>query len=370
ISGGTVIATGGRKAAGIGGGSEGAAGTFSTGASGTAFIVASGIADKNSQSEWNGIIFDGSAGALYGVSTLSMDAEIPSGYTLTIKAGETLTIDSGKTLTIAEGGTLVNNGTLTNNGILANSGTLTNTATYDGTGTLTGAGTVNGIDFKLGSLTIKGAIPDGNYACNETTHTLTILSDKPLTISGTTTADKIVVASGVSANITLDSVSIDVSGISDACAFDMTGATVNLVLKDATTNALKSSRAKAALLVPTGATLAISGQGTLEAIGNNQAAGIGGGWEVSCGKVTITEGTVIATADDEAAGIGGGGRGGAGGDITISGGTVIATGGINAAGIGGGYQGRAGDITISGGTVIATGGRKAAGIGGGSEGAA
>ena len=75
--------------------------------------------------------------------TLSDDAEVPQGETLTIAEGQTLTIPSGKTLTV--NGTLINNGTLdnqtggilTNNGILLTKSTLTNNGQLTNNGTLT-----------------------------------------------------------------------------------------------------------------------------------------------------------------------------------------------------------------------------------------
>lgn len=100
--------------------------------------------------------------------------------------------------------------------------------------------------------------------------------------------------------------------------------------------------------------------------GEYGGAGIGGGNNGS-GEVTITGGTVTATGGDHGAGIGGGNKGS--GKVTITGGTVTATGGDSyGAGIGGGNDG-AGDVTIAGGRVTATGGSGGAGIGGGDGGA-
>ena len=129
------------------------------------------------------------------------------------------------------------------------------------------------------------------------------------------------------------------------------------------------------IYVPVDNTLTIDGSGKLSASsgsgedGWGYAAGIGGGFEMSCGNIEIKGGVITAT---------GGGAGiGTGtvshddgefscGNITISGGTVTATGGEDAAGIGTGYNYGSltmGNITISGGTVTATGGEDAAGVG-------
>ena len=114
-------------------------------------------------------------------------------------------------------------------------------------------------------------------------------------------------------------------------------------------------------------TLTIEGDGSLVASSNGYASGIGGGYYVDCGNITISSGTVTATGGDEAAGIGSG-YGANCGNITISGGTVTATGGDEAAGIGSAEAGTSGDISISGGTVTATGGDYGAGIGSGNFG--
>ena len=109
--------------------------------------------------------------------------------------------------------------------------------------------------------------------------------------------------------------------------------------------------------------------GTLNATGDYDCAGIGGGgYGGSGGKITINGGVVKATGSNWAAGIGGG-FGDDGGTIKISGGEVTATGGeYGGAGIGGGRLGDGGNITIEGGEVNATGGNLGAGIGGGYNG--
>ena len=114
--------------------------------------------------------------------------------------------------------------------------------------------------------------------------------------------------------------------------------------------------------------LTIEGEGSLEASSNGHGAGIGGGYEMDCGDITISGGNITATGGDGGAGIGGGVEASSG-DVTISGGTVTATGGAWAAGIGVGYAGHVEAITINGGEVAAIGGNNGAGIGVGFEGA-
>ena len=129
--------------------------------------------------------------------------------------------------------------------------------------------------------------------------------------------------------------------------------------------------------------------GTVTATGGgnrgNSGAGIGGGSSGSGENITINDGKVTATGGNYSAGIGGvsvglwGGDAGSGKNITINGGTVNAT-GDGGAGIGGGGAaasdiefwgsngGNGEDITINGGTVNAAGAYGGAGIGGGLNG--
>ena len=85
--------------------------------------------------------------------------------------------------------------------------------------------------------------------------------------------------------------------------------------------------------------ISISG-GTVTATGGSGAAGIGSGCEGDCGNILIVGGTVTATGN-HAAGIGGGAYANCG-DISISGGVVKATGGSGAAGVGSGFNGTCG----------------------------
>ena len=103
-------------------------------------------------------------------------------------------------------------------------------------------------------------------------------------------------------------------------------------------------------------------------------AGIGGGSGGSLENIIINGGKVTATGGSYGAGIGGGsvsqwgGESGSGKNITINGGTVNATGTDGGAGIGGGENGNGEDITINGGKVNASGAYGGAGIGGGVNG--
>ena len=100
------------------------------------------------------------------------------------------------------------------------------------------------------------------------------------------------------------------------------------------------------ITVPEGKTLAIKGNGSLDASSNGYGSGIGGGYRLACGNIIIESGTITAAGGYNAAGIGDGSSGSCG-NITINGGTVTATGGERAPGIGSGYRGSCGAITIA-----------------------
>ena len=104
-----------------------------------------GIANTSSTSiqygtgngENGGIVFDGSAGTVYGSVTLQDDLTIGAGETLTIGDGASLTVPDGKTLTnngtvtVEEGGTLTNNGSLDCNHHTGGTATCTEKAKCD-----------------------------------------------------------------------------------------------------------------------------------------------------------------------------------------------------------------------------------------------
>lgn len=176
------------------------------------------------------------------------------------------------------------------------------------------------------------------------------------------------------ATVTLSGVNINGSGTWSTgnyaglnCLGDAT-----VILADGSTNNVKGFyRNYPGIHIPSGNTLAIQGTGTLNASSNsgeNAGAGIGGGWQISCGNITIHSGTVTTTVGGSGgAGIGGGCYNASCGNIIISGGTITATGGEGAPGIGAGKNSSGGNITISGGTVTANGGSRGAGIGSGSQ---
>lgn len=142
ISGGIVTATGGSiegvsdswttltvpSAIGAGSNNTGTH-SFSTGQSGSAMIntKTSGtpysgyITDQSDKANWQGIIFEGGSGMVYGSQTINDD--------VTIDAGQALEIPSEASFTIAEGVTVTNNGSIENNGLSRNNGTIAGSGT-------------------------------------------------------------------------------------------------------------------------------------------------------------------------------------------------------------------------------------------------
>jgi len=157
-------------------------------------------------------------------------------------------------------------------------------------------------DFNVGSIDLHNI----SYADNN----LTITGNGTYTIGMrlgviSTNMDRIVVANGVTADIILSDVNIDVSGMSIICAFDMSGANVNLTL--AGENVLRSGSNRAGLEVPSGSTLVITNEstGSVSAAGGESGAGIGGGNSGTGGVISILGGIITATNGVNGAGIGG-----------------------------------------------------------------
>ena len=192
------------------------------------------------------------------------------------------------------------------------------------------------------------------------------------TITGSSTTNVIQV-SGVEATITISNLDIQIPIDNNATTATnwkpairlANGANLNLILEGE--NTLKGGDMCAAIDVPEGCTLTISGEGSLKATGG-VGAGIGASSmrKGSLGKIEINGGNIKAYGSGMAAGIGGSVEDGIG-TIVINGGTVYAKGGhgsypkdINhvygGAGIGGGAYGCVDLIEINGGNVTAYGG--------------
>ncbi|GAB6395328.1 MAG: Ig-like domain-containing protein [Bacteroidales bacterium] len=212
---------------------------------------------------------------------------------------------------------------------------------------------------------------------------VTITANGNYTVTGTTTANRIVINKDVTATVTLQNANIHSAVASPfALSSDNTGGSQVTLILSGNNELVTTEPSSAGLTVTDSAKITIEGNGSLLAQGGDWVsdegggAGIGGGDTKRGGNITIAGGTINATGGMLAAGIGSGSNAEAysagssktdGGNITITGGTVIATGGFEGAGIGGGCYSNGGNITVTGGTITATGGSTAAGIGGGAE---
>ena len=221
------------------------------------------------------------------------------------------------------------------------------------------------LDLSQGGITITATgytLGDGSETAYTGAYTITSTAAEAV-------GNGIVVASGAH-QITLKDANIDVSKVRGACAFEISpGASVQLTLSGS--SSLKSGDDKAALQVEEQGGVAAelfvtkASTGSLECVGGENAAGIGGGNKGSSGTISVEGGTLKATGGYFAAGIGGGNMYGNCGAVTISGGTVEATAGKYGAGIGGGHYGTWASITITGGNVKAYATYYGAGIGSG-----
>jgi len=174
----------------------------------------------------------------------------------------------------------------------------------------------------------------GNGNVSFSSNVLIIETNGTYVISGTSTADRIMVNEGLTdVNLTLSNLSIDVSAHYNACAIDITNAAVNITLTG--TNNIKSGESRAGIGVPDGASLVITAgsSGSLNVTGGSNSAGIGG--------ESFTDNRTHA------------------GNISLLGGTINATGGNGRAGT---YTAPSGNVTHRGESGGSGGG---AGIGGG-----
>lgn len=209
-----------------------------------------------------------------------------------------------------------------------------------------------------------------NGGININSNTLEQYKDATITGSSTT---NVILVNGVEATITISNLDIQIPLVkNDETASTwvpairlVNNAKLNLILEG--TNTLKGGDMCAAIEVPEGCTLTISGEGSLKATGG-EGAGIGASSRRngSLGTIVIDGGDIKAYGGEMAAGIGGSAEGGSG-TIIINNGTVYAKGGhgsyykdiqnvYGGAGIGGGANGCVDWIEINGGNVTAYGG--------------
>ena len=216
------------------------------------------------------------------------------------------------------------------------------------------------MDLNRGSITVyigaegKQYVQQGNNEAQQR-------GNLSITTDGSQTHNTITIKGGtMGAKVTLSNVNIDAPG----AAVSVSG-NVELVITG--TNILRSGENRAGLeKADDDGTLTISGTGTLEAYGGNEAAGIGSRANNNVRNIVINGGTITAECTGrDGAGIGGGHSGKAE-NIRINGGVVTATGGEWGYGIGSGYNEYSllpTTITITGGTVKAIAGKPGAAIG-------
>ncbi len=385
ISGGNVTATGKDTGAGIGGGRNGSGGDINISGgnvTATGKDTGAGIGGGYSEAGGNINISGGTVTAISEGNAAGIGGGCyGSGGNIEISGGE-VTATGGINAAAIGNGFYSSGGTFST-GINGNADITVRNADNDTeiadlisdtSGIDVWSAKINGVQYPIppstGDFTVTGGVYGTDYTYDDSTGTLTVLTGTALTIEGTgnATTDKIKIGNGITANVTIKNVNIDVSSTSGACAFEVgDGATLNLTLDGA--NTLKSGNDCAGLQVGEGETLIITENSTgyLNATGGYFAAGIGGGYDGSGGTIDINAGFVTAIGGIGAAGIGGG-RNGSGGNIDINGGFVTAIGRNASAGIGGGRNGSGGNIEISGGEVTATGGINAAAIGNGYNG--
>ena len=239
-------------------------------------------------------------------------------------------------------------------------------------------------------------------------------ADEPIEITGSTTANNIVVESGIVANIVLNNVEIigndklraieiksgaeaDITLLGENTLTGLSGIYINSNSKatiggTGVLNATTLNERTYGAIGGLGEGEIVVNSGTITATGENTYnSGIVGT------KITINDGIVSATAGSEGVGIGSRRDADYATDVIINGGTVTASGstgiggGYNSdetfsvtindgivttkgrgsgAGIGGGYYGVAGKVIINGGIITATNTNSSAGIGGAMHGKA
>ena len=245
-------------------------------------------------------------------------------------------------------------------------------------GVILGCGnvTVQAASVTVGAFTVTGGVENEDYSYDN--NTLTIKTATPLTIKNTdpdtaTKTDHIFIESGVSANVTLAGVNIEIMSMSPLEIAENSTGDVTIELADNTTNRLVckySNNFAFAAIQKNGDYSESLGKltiqcahvneqghtcsevcGRLYAKGCSAGAGIGGKAGQPSANINITGGIIEADGNNFAAGIGGGSMGSAS-HIMINGGRVTVKGG-NGAAIGGGWRGSGNDIQVLRGIVDA-----------------
>ncbi len=364
IDGGTITATGGVVAAGIGTGTGGSCGAITLN---YGWIVAKGGGGKVS----NLVNY-----LMGSVQCETGGAGVGSGYRgacgdITINGGTVIAHGGWYAAAIGSGGH-ESRSLLDDSQHASTCGNISITlATGNGTCVYADAGGNNGIGAghfsTCGEVSLADGLDDWNVVGFRRVSwdgDLSLLTDGDTYVVGGTTlrgtfsgAGKLTIASD--AAVTLDGASI--VGYNNAkcpwagleCAGD---ATIYLTGNNTVKGYYKDHPG---IHVPVGKTLTFMGSGSLAAYGGgnsssagaSRGAGIGGGYNISCGNIVIASGDITAVGGQYAAGIGGG-YGAACGSVTISNGIshVTATGGASAPNpIGKGSSGSGGVVKVESG---------------------
>lgn len=368
---GSLTATGGNHASGIGG-SDGSGGsiTISGGVvTAKAGSDAFGIGGGNGNTEGKLTLTGGT------ITTSSINADVTvkpgSGTTLsgsddikttTITANHTLTVEKGATLTINTSLENKIHGTVYGTLLLGDGGSIINSddggilATKEAQCPQSESIIQQKQDEVLtDNLVLIGGGAEGRDFTIENSNgieTVRVNNNTPLTFrTGFPVLDShILVPGGVTADITLEDCRIGKLN-PDGYSVDNKGAPIELsggavlTLHLLGNNALYGGEGCAAVQVPEGCSLTINGEGKLSSKGGKFAAGIGGGKDNDAGTIRIESGTITAGGGHATgstcggAGIGGGGSssgktGNSHTKIIIIGGHVEARGGYGACGIG------------------------------------
>lgn len=153
-------------------------------------------------------------------------------------------------------------------------------------------------------LTVTGGAENTDYSYADNVYT--ILTGTALTFSGTTTTDRIVIAEGITADITLNDLSIDVSTIANAAAIRLEKKAKLTLHIAGTESTLKSGSSAAGIGVSDGCDLHITAESETPKLtvygGNNNndrgssGAGIGSNLsEEGKASIRISNGTISAT---------------------------------------------------------------------------
>ena len=331
IEGGTITATGGENAAGIGcgNGSDCDGVTIKGGTvTATGGENAAGIGSAQTESSCGDILISGgtvtATGGVYA-------AGVGTGRGDNSKCGAITVATTVTKLKATKGEYATNSvGRARDGSSVCGTVTVGNQAYPDG---ISGSPFIywpHGID--LSTVTEDTVIPDG------------------FTVSGTLGAS-VKISIAANATVTLDGVSINADGSlanADHAGIVCEG-NATIVLADGSTNDVKGFMdGPSGVHVLPGFTLTINGStGVLNASTKGGGAGIGSGYnggQRAGGNIVINGGVINAYGGNLGAGIGSGGRSSIG-NITINGGTINAVGGSNSAGIG------CGDTNKSGSTL-------------------